>query len=725
MSAQTNPQENPGRGRRGDPMPAVAAWSRRILPGLLLFLMAVLPFLPTLQHDFLPTWDDGVYVLQNYRIHQLDGGNVVDLFRLHPQRGRMPNAQYTPLVELSFMLEKHFFGLAPGLFHLTNVLLHGFNTLLVFLFLRRLTGNANGAWLAAAFFAVHPLHVESVAWVAERKDVMSAFFYLLALGAHLRGRDGLRFGAGAALAAGVAAFLSKPLAVTLPAACLLCDYYRQGRVDRKSVFGLWPAWALSAAGIWITLGTHLSTSVAQSREVLAFGNNLLIAARGCALYLEKFVWPFGLSAFYPVPEPGQPLGLSYYLALGAWAGLLGAVAGLARRGKGRRFVFGVLFFLVVLAPSSRIVPVGMRFLAADRFFYLPGIGWFLILAAGVQGLMRMGRVARWGGVGLAVGLVALWGGATWQRTRVWGDDETLWRDALAKYPDSAYVLGGMAQAVAARDPEEAGRYADRALAISTRDGQTMLVKAFQAQRAGQFEASLDWLAQAEAKGVNPAYVALMVGRTYSLSGAPDKAIEAYARVVALEPRSTEYLGWMALSELARDNEAAALRNLLQMRIIDGNLAREAHFLEKFAPRPLTPLEKSLCLSPDLMRFQYELAQNSQFVLKDRARALSEYRLLLRFYPTIVDVWRAVAAQAPPHRRPSQIRAIEETHIRKLAVAMYNFACLLAADGSANEAIAALRSAFAYDPALKDPALQDQDLVPLRERPDFRAMFDPT
>ena len=126
-----------------------------------------------------------------------------------------------------------------------------------------------------------------------------------------------------------------------------------------------------------------------------------------------------------------------------------------------------------------------------------------------------------------------------------------------------------------------------------------------------------------------------------------------------------------------------------------------------------------------MRFQYELAQNSQFVLKDRARALAEYRLLLRFYPTVVDVWRAVAAQVPSRWWPSQVRAIQETHVRKLAVAYYNYACLLVADGNAVEAMAALRSSFEYDRSLTNHALEDPDLAPLRSRPDFTGMVDPS
>ncbi|MGD9613656.1 MAG: hypothetical protein AB7V22_12235 [Kiritimatiellia bacterium] len=711
-------------GRRPNPSPG--PWPRRILKFAVLALLAGLPYLPTLRHDFLPTWDDGVYVLQNYRVHQLNWGNVVDVFRLHPQRGRMPNAQFTPLVELSFMLETRLFGLAPGMFHLTNVLLHGLNVLLVFLFLRRLAGNANWAWLAAAFFAVHPLHVESVAWVAERKDLLSAFFYLLALTIHLRRReDGDSRNEWALAGAGLAAFLSKPLAVTLPAACLLCDYYRHGRVDRKAVVRLWPLWTLSAVGIGITLYTHLATGVAQGHDVLALGSNLLIAARGIALYAEKFVWPFGLSAFYPVPEPGQPFGLSYYVALAAVAAVLGGVAWLAIHGRGRAVVFGALFFLVVLSPSSRLVPVGMRFLAADRFFYLPGIGFFLLLAGGVQRLMQGRPAARWGGLGLAVALGLLWGGATWRRCQVWSDDETLWRDTLAKYPSSAYVLGGLAQAVAARDPEEAGRYADAALAISSRDGQTMLVKAFQTQQAGQSEASLAWLAQAEAKGVHPAYVALMVGRTYSLSGDPEKALLAYARVVALEPRSTEYLGWMAFSWLALGDEAAALECLMKVREIDGALARRARLPADRAPRPLSPLQQAFCLRTDWMRFQYELAQHSQFVLKDNARARREYRLLLDYYPAVVDVWQSVAAQVPRRRWPAQVREVQETHVRKLAVAFYNYACLLAESGDAAEALAAIRSAIAYDPALKDNAWTDPDLAGLREMPDFIELARPS
>jgi protein O-mannosyl-transferase len=708
-----------------DPPPPLVRRGNWLL--LVLVLMAVLPYLPTLQNDFLPTWDDGVYVLQNYRIHQFNGANVADLFRLHPRFGRMPNAQYTPLVELSFMLEKHVFGLNPGLFHLTNVLLHGLNTLLVLAFLRRLTGDGLLACLAAAFFAVHPLHVESVAWVTERKDMLSGLFYLSALVFYLRHRsDTGRWDYVLALLAGVGSFLSKPLAVTLPAACLLCDYLQMGRVGRKDVARLGPMWALSAVGVGITLYTHFTTNIVKSDEAGAIFENLLIAARGIALYAGKFMWPFGLSAFYPAPEPGQPFGWDYHAAALALVAIVAGVLWLGFRGRQRLLVFGVLFFLVVLSPSSRIVPVGMRFMAADRFFYLPGIGWFLLLAWGACWLIRGRRMMRWGGVGLSGALCLVWATATWQRSQVWADDETLWRDTLAKYPDSSYVLGGMAQALAGRDPEEAGRFADRALAISSRDGQTMLVKAFQTQRTGDYEASLNWLARAEAQGVHPAYVALMVGRTYSLSGDHEKAIQAYARVLALEPRSTEYLGWMAMAWLARGDQDSALECLANMQEIDATLSRQAWLLESntLLYSTLSPLQRAICLTPSLMRFQYELCQNSQFVLKDHQRALREYRLLLDYYPAVVDVWRSLEERLPARQQPPQVREVRETHVRKLAVAFYNQACLLASFGHSIEALTALREAVRYDSALADNARTDADLAGLRELQEFREIVRP-
>lgn len=707
-----------------DSMPATISSRRQWGLLLALALLAFLPYLPTLRNGLL-LWDDAPYLTNNYRIQQFNLANIVDLFRLRPQRGQMPNGQYTPLVELSYMLEHRFFGLAPGIYHLNNLLLHALNTGLVFLFVRRLTRKELWAWLTACFFAVHPLHVESVAWVTERKDMLSASFYLFALLAYLRHRDGeansCRW---VALVAGIAAFLSKPLAVTLPAACILCDYYRQGFLDRKTVLRLWPCWVLSAGGVWITLYTHVSTNVAKSHELADLGVNLLVAARGIAHYVEKFIWPFRLSAFYPVPEPGQPFDGSYYAALIVLLASLGALGWAILRRRHRTWVFGFLFFLVVLSPSSRIIPVGVRFLAADRFFYLPGIGFFLLLAWGLHGLLRMGGGARWGAVGLSIALGLLWASRTWQRSKVWFDDETLWRDALAIYPESSNVLGNLAQGLLDRNPEEAERFADKALAIAPGDGQTMLAKAILAHRAGEYEKSLDWLEKAAALDASPTAIADLRGKIYSLQGEYKKAILAYSDIVAIEPQSVKHYGFMALASLALGDEGGAQECLQEMIRLDADVARHARLLAEHVPlySELSLLQRLVVLIPGLMRHQYDLAQNSQFFLKDSTRAIREYGLLLQYYPPVVDVWRSAAELLPPSQHPPQIIDIRDNHVRKLAVAFYNQGCLLAVVGNPSEALAALRKAIHYDGTLAANASRDSDLVGLRDLPEFREMM---
>ena len=144
---------------------------RLALAGLV--LLAVVPLLPSLPGKFLD-WDDPYYVTHNFRIHQMSWANAADLFRLAPRNGPIPNGQYTPLAELTLMAEHRLAGLTPWVYRATNVAIHALNVLLVYVLLRRLRADRAWAWLTAALFAVHPLHVESVAWIAERKDVLCA-----------------------------------------------------------------------------------------------------------------------------------------------------------------------------------------------------------------------------------------------------------------------------------------------------------------------------------------------------------------------------------------------------------------------------------------------------------------------------------------------------------------------------------------------------------------------
>ena len=330
--------------------------------------------------------------------------------------------------------------------------------------------------------------------------------------------------------------------------------------------------------------------------------------------------------------------------------------------------------------------------------------------------MRAPGKARGGAIGLAAGLGLLWAGATWQRSQVWFDDETLWRDALAKYPESSNVLGNLAQGLLDRKPEEAGRLADRALAITPGDGQTMLVKAILAQRAGEYEASLEWLDKASSLDASPTAIADLRGKIHARQGEYRKAILSYGAIMEIEPQSLTHYGLMALASLALGDEGGALACLQEMERLDANMAKQAQALRKFVPEysSLSPLRQRMVLIPGLLRHQYELAQNCQFEQKDNARALREYRLLLAHYPAVVDFWTNASQHVPKQIDMPQIADIRQNHVRKLAVAFYNQACLLSLSGETEDARAALRQAFRYDPSLEKSAATDPDLAALRE-----------
>ena len=219
-----------------------------------------------------------------------------------------PEAHYWPLVYTTFWLEHKLWGFASAGYHIVNVLLHLANTLLVWHLMRRLA--VPGAWMVAAVFAVHPLHVESVAWVIERKDVLSGLFYLAAVLAWMRFVDQPRRGRYAgALALYVAGLLSKSIVVTLPVALLIWHWWKQGRVTSTDLLRLVP---FCVVGLVITVG---DLSFSRSVEPLSLGYSLtertLIAARALWFYAEKLLWPSELAVIYPLWDirVGDPAGL--------------------------------------------------------------------------------------------------------------------------------------------------------------------------------------------------------------------------------------------------------------------------------------------------------------------------------------------------------------------------------------------------------------------------------
>ncbi|HET6923659.1 MAG TPA: tetratricopeptide repeat protein [Anaeromyxobacteraceae bacterium] len=456
-----------------------------------------------------------------------------------------------PLTWLSHMLDVELFGLDPGRHHVVNAVLHGAATLLLFGLLRSATGRTWPSALAAALFAVHPLHVESVAWISERKDVLAAVFWMLATWAYLR--QVRRPGAvrSAAVAAAFAlGLMSKPTVVTLPAVLVLLDLWPLGRISATAP--PWPqALALvreKAPLLALSLATGAVTLLAQSRgEGVAALPALPVSARignavlSSALYLGKTVWPARLAAVYPHPALGAG-GLPAWAVL-ASALLMAALTALALWQLRRRPVLAVgwLWYLVALLPTIGLVQVGLQGMA-DRYTYLPLVGIFVALAwlaaeaAGASGPRRIAVASA------CLGLVLACAAVSRRQVETWRDSFTLFGHALEVTRDNWLALRnlGVAQQDAGR-PAEAIANLEASLQLMPHDGQAWMNLGISYASVGRHHEAARCLQRAAEMRPDDDHVWFNLGIFYALTGQWDRLPEVERRLRELSPEMAERL----------------------------------------------------------------------------------------------------------------------------------------------------------------------------------------
>ena len=416
--------------QREKPIPPSARRFTRqdILPILALGLLAVVCYLPVMLWGGF-VWDDIDFV-KSEPVQDVSG-----LWQIWFSPSAIEGeGHYWPLVYTTFWLEHKLWGFDPTGYHIVNVLLHLTNTLLLWHLVRRLA--VPGAWVVAAVFAVHPLHVESVAWVIERKDVLSGLFYLSAALAWMRfveqPRPRYYVGSLVLYAAGL---LSKSIVITLPVALLLWHWWKQGRVTSTDLLRLVPFFAV---GLVITVGDlsfYWSTGAASFDYSLT--ERTLIAARALWFYAGKLLWPTNLAVIYPRwnVRVADPL---------AWGYLIAAVALVValwyfRPQLGRGPLAGALFFAVTLSPILGFVDYGyMQFaLVADRFQYLAGIGVMgVVIGSATYGVGRLSDWWQKGALGVAAVVIVVLGVLTWRQASIWSDDETHLRHIISHNPQA-------------------------------------------------------------------------------------------------------------------------------------------------------------------------------------------------------------------------------------------------------------------------------------------------
>ena len=352
---------------------------------LFLTLLTLTAFWQVNNCDFV-TYDDPAYVTENIQIQ-----NGITIEAIKWAFTTMHQFNWHPLTWISHELDVQLFGLKPGRHHLTNLLLHIANTLLLFFVLHRMTKASWQSGFVAALFAIHPLHVESVAWVAERKDVLSTFFWMLTMGTYVYYVERPQVQRYLAVVAFFAlGLMAKPMLVTLPFVLLLLDYWPFDRFEQKGAAPLFleklPLLVLTALSCIVTFIAQQKGGAVKSLEALSPGVRLANSFVSYIIYIAKTIWPARLAVYYP--HPG-----SWPLWQVAGAVLLLTALTLLVMWKAKRFPFlavGWLWFAGTLLPVMGIVQVGSQAMA-DRYTYVPLIGLFIMAAWGVPALLKENR----------------------------------------------------------------------------------------------------------------------------------------------------------------------------------------------------------------------------------------------------------------------------------------------------------------------------------------------
>lgn len=410
------------------------AQKSRSIPKLLWVILVItfILYARMLNADFV-NFDDDVMVYENPLITALNGENIKTYFT------KPVSGVYQPLTMLSLSIDHAIAGMSPKYFHLINVLLHLLNVYLVFKFVRLLSNNETIAIVVAALFGVHGLHVESVAWINARKDVLFGLFYLLGLIKFLRFADEqnkkqLLY----AFLFFTASCMAKPIAVSFTLVLPLIHFYRGNGWKEWLVFKNWMVYlpfATTSLFFGIMIYLDQKENIPDNNEMFqGWGRQLIFAGDAITSYLSKTILPVNLSVIYNYPA-AKGEAMPFFTILKAMVALIGILASFWLLVKNKKMAFGAFFFLVNIVFVLQLIPMGVGF-QADRFMYIPILGLFWMIAIGLQWLIDKKKLSLHSfkyGVGFYVLVLSVF---TMIRTGDWKDSLSLWNATIKVNPES-------------------------------------------------------------------------------------------------------------------------------------------------------------------------------------------------------------------------------------------------------------------------------------------------
>ena len=673
------PQAKPG--PLQEPVPA-GLWSRfpAWLAASLLVVVTLAVYAPVRHYPFV-IYDDWDYVLKNpHVLSGLTSGNITWAFT------GFYAANWHPLTWISHMLDCQLWGANAGMHHVVNVIIHAVNTVLLFVLLREMTGATWRPALVAALFAWHPLHVESVAWIAERKDVLSTCFWMLTLLAYARyARNPSRWRYLLVIFLFAPALMSKPMVVTLPLVLLLLDFWPLKRLQsqpgnlRRLVYEKVPLLVMAAASCVVTCLAQQHGGAVQSLDNIPLSLRLANALGGYVIYLKKIFWPADLAVFYPLPAT-----VSSGMLTGAILLLLGITAWvIAVRSRCAYLLVGWFWYLGTLIPVIGLVQTGAQALA-DRYTYVPSVGVLIgiVWGAGELAGRRRHRVFALSFISLSLIILCLV--LTRQQLGYWKDSETLLRHALEVSPNnylSHYNLG-----VALReqgDDAEAVYQLEQAIHLRPSYVDARCYLAAELNRRGHSDEAIQQLQEAIRIDPESWNARNTLGEILSENGRPTEALSQYQEAVRLNPDFAE----------ARNGFGIAL-------------ARQGRIDEA-----VTQFQEAVRIKPDLA----EVRNNLGAILLQLGRldeAIDQLKEAVRLNPDFAKARNHLGiALARQGRMTDAITQFQEAVRIKpdFAEARNDLGAALLRVGRLDEAISQLQEALRIEPTYT-PAQQNLDIA---------------
>ncbi len=660
-------------------------------------IITFIAYLPALQNGFV-NWDDPVYVSENPHVRSFSSAFLRWAFF------DFYDANWIPLSWISHALDYAIWGLNPLGHHLTNNVLHAANTFLVVLLIFKLleTGTAVAVksepvafedkrailiagGMTGLLFGLHPVHVESVAWVTERKDLLCTLFFLLSVLWYIKYAGSRSLGDGSlrstirrqyliSIAFFVLALLSKPMAVTLPAVLLILDWYPLIRIrSRSTLAGAFPEKlpfiALSLVSSILTIWAQKTGAAMQLMEVVPLSSRLLVAARALVEYLWHMIWPLGLVPFYPHPKDASIASPVYLGAILLVAGVTALCIVLAKKQKLYLSIWG--YYVLTLLPVLGIVQVGGQYMA-DRYAYLPSIGPFLLMGLGLSWVLIKVHAVESRGAGsasiIAASFVLILGPATFLTYRqmgIWENSFTLWTHAIERAPEKAAVAyknrglyfferGELDRAIeddteAIRlDPSYVHAYNNRGLAfvragrldqaiadfnrailLSPAYFEALANRGLAFDEAGQPERAVADYTAAISQDPSDYRIYYFRGLSFEKMGSLDNAIADFDRVVALNALDSSVYYTMALSCTKHglfDRSLDYFNRAITLNQNDGNLWNDrglAHLLLEHYDRALQDFDRAIELDGNNM-LAYNNRGNLYLRTGDRTHAIADF-----------------------------------------------------------------------------------------------------